>query len=250
MTISLQGKVAVVTGGSSGIGLATAKRFVEEGASVFIFGRRQTELNKALAEINGEAYAVRGDVSVPADLDRLYSEIAGKKGGLDIVFANAAAIAFQPLGAITEDEIDRQLGVNFKGIVFTVQKALPLLRERASIILTSSIGAQKGIPMQGVYHACKAALRSFVRTWVVELKDRGVRVNLVTPGAVDTPAIAGMFPNPEMRDAILARIVSMSPAGRLGRAEELAHVVAFLASDAASYVNGADFQVDGGAGQI
>lgn len=250
MSMSLQGKVAVVTGGSSGIGLATAKRFVEEGASVFIFGRRQAELDKAVAEIGGDAVAVSGDVAKQADLDRLYSEVAKRKGKVDVVFANAASLVLEPLGAITEAAIDSQLAVNFKGVVFTVQKALPLLQDRGSIILTSSIGAQKGIPMQSVYLASKAAIRSLARTWLVELKDRGVRVNVVTPGGVDTPGVAALFPDPDMRKAFMAQVLSMIPVGRIGRPEELANVVAFLASDASSYVNGADFQVDGGLGQI
>lgn len=250
MSMSLQGKVAVVTGGSSGIGLATAKRFVEEGASVFIFGRRQAELDKAVAEIGGDVFAVSGDVAKQADLDRLYSEVAKRKGKVDVVFANAAALMLEPLGAITEAAIDSQLAVNFKGVVFTVQKALPLLQDHGSIILTSSIGAQKGIPMQSVYLASKAAIRSLARTWLVELKDRGVRVNVVTPGGVDTPGVAALFPDPDMRKAFMAQVLSMIPVGRIGRPEELANVVAFLASDASSYVNGADFQVDGGLGQI
>lgn len=250
MVHSLQGKVAVVTGGSCGIGLATARRFAEEGASVYIFGRRQAELDKAVAEIGGKAYAVSGDVSNPADLDLLFKEIGDRSGKLDIVFANAGIVEMQPLGQITEESFDRQFGVNVKGAVFTVQKALPLLRNGASIILTSSIGAYKGMPAQSVYSASKAAIRSLVRGWAIELKPRNIRVNVVTPGAFDTPGMAALMPDEEQRKAIQAQMGAGIPVGRIGNPDELANVVAFLASDAASYVNAADFQVDGGFGQI
>ncbi len=250
MSRSLAGKVAVVTGGSSGIGQATAKRFVDDGASVFIFARRQRELDRAVQEIGGDVTAVSGDLANPADLDRLYSVIAEKKGKVDIVFANAGAIALQTLGSITDDEIDKQLGVNFKGVIHTVQKALPLLQDNGSIVLTSSIGAQKGIPAQSVYFATKAAIRNLARTWLVELKDRNIRVNVVTPGVINTQGIADLFLEPEARAVFDAQVVGMIPAGRVGQPHEVANVVAFLASDESSYVNGSDFQVDGGIGQV
>ena len=250
MVHSLQGKVAIVTGGSSGIGLATAKRFVEEGASVCIFGRRQAELDKAVAEIGGKAYAVRGDVSNLTDLDRLFKEVGDRSGKLDIVFANAGIVEMQPLGQITEESFNRQFGINVKGIVFTVQKALPLLQDGASIILTSSIASHKWMPAQSVYSATKAAIRSLARGWAVELKGRKIRVNVVTPGGFDTPGMAALMPGEEQRKMFRAQMGAMIPVGRIGNPVELANVVAFLASDAASYVNAADFQVDGGFGQI
>lgn len=244
MVRSLSGKVAVVTGGSSGIGLATARKLAEEGASVFIVGRRQGELDRAVAEIGSDARGVQADVAKPGDLDRLYEEIASWAGAIDIVVANAAMSDPQGLGEITEEAVDRQLAANVKGVIFTVGKALPLLRDGGAVVLVSSIAASKAVPMQGVYAASKAAVRALARTWAVELKDRRVRVNVVSPGPVDTPGSAAML-DAAAKEMLAAAI----PAGRIGAPHEIASVIAFLASDAAAFVNGADFQVDGGMGQ-
>lgn len=240
----LQGKIAVITGGSSGIGLATAKRFVAEGAYVFITGRRQAELDAAVKEIGGNVTAVRGDVSNPADLDRLYQTVKQQKGHLDVVFANAGTGEFVPLGAITEEHFDQTFGVNVRGALFTVQKALPLLRDGASIILTGSIASVKGIPAFGVYSATKAALRSFARTWTLELKERHIRVNVLSPGTTDTP-ILGPLP----KEAI-AQIVAGVPMGRVAAPDEMAKPALFLASDDSSFITGIELFVDGGVAQI
>jgi NAD(P)-dependent dehydrogenase (short-subunit alcohol dehydrogenase family) len=239
----LQGKVAVITGGTSGIGLATAKLFVKEGAYVFITGRRQKELDEAVKAIGSNATGVQGDVARLADLDRLY-EAVKTKGRIDIVFANAGAAEFAPLGKITEEHFDKLFGTNVKGTLFTVQKALPLMNDGGSIILNGSVASVKGTPAFGVYGATKAALRSFVRTWTSDLKDRHIRSNVVSPGPTDTPIVDGQ---PE--DAI-ARIVSTIPMGRMGDPDEIAKAVLFLASDDSSFVAGIELFVDGGRGQI
>jgi NAD(P)-dependent dehydrogenase (short-subunit alcohol dehydrogenase family) len=250
MDLHLENKVAVVTGGSSGIGLATAKRLAEEGAFVFIFGRRQSELTKAIAEIGKNAVAVQGDVSIEADVDRLYEVVKSKKGKVDIVLANAAIAEMEPLGGITAASIDRQFGVNVKGTVFTVQKALPLMGEGGAIVMTSSIGHLKGIPAQSIYTSTKAAIRTLARGWAVELAPRRIRINVVTPGGFDTPGVRALFPDEATRNAFRARITEAVPIGRVGDPAEIANVIAFLASDAASYVEAADFHVDGGFGQV
>lgn len=250
MDLHLDNKVAVVTGGSSGIGLATAKRLVAEGAFVFITGRRKDELAKAAAELGNNAVAVQGDVANEADMDRLYAEVKSSKGHVDVVFANAAVAETEPLGQIAASSIDKQFDVNIKGIVFTVQKALPLMGEGGSIILTSSIGAYKGAPGQSIYTASKAAIRALARSWAVELAPRRIRVNVVTPGGFDTPGARALFPDEAVRNAFIERVVAGVPVGRIGDPSELANTVAFLASDAASYVDGADFQIDGGWGQV
>ncbi|WP_419827547.1 SDR family NAD(P)-dependent oxidoreductase [Sphingomonas sp.] len=237
--------MAVVTGGSSGIGLATAAKLVEEGASVFIIGRRQEELNRAVGQIGSRASAVQGDVASAGDLDRLYRQIAAQAVGLDIVVANAALSEPEALGAITEDAIDRQLAANVKGVILTVQKALPLLRDGGAIVLVGSIAATKAVPHQSVYAASKAAVRALARTWAVELKDRHIRVNVVSPGPVDTPGTSAV-----MDEATKAMVAATVPVGRMGRPADIAGIIAMLASDTAAFVNGADYQADGGFGQV
>ena len=239
----LQGKVAVITGGTTGIGLASAKLFVEEGAYVFITGRRQKELDEAVRAIGSNVTGVQGDVAKMADLDRLYESV-NKRGRIDVLFANAGIGAFVPLGSITEEYFDQTFNINVRGTLFTVQKALPLLNDGASIILTGSIAGIKGTPAFGVYAASKAAVRSFVRTWTSELKDRRIRSNVVSPGPVKTPIID--FQPPET----IARIVSTIPMGRMGEADEIAKAALFLASDDSSFVTGIELFVDGGRAQI
>ncbi len=244
----LDGRVALVTGGSSGIGLAAAKRLVSDGAYVFITGRRQSELDTAVAEIGRNVTAIQGDVSKLADLDRLYATVKEVKGRIDILFANAGIAEGAPLGDITEEHFDRAFGINVKGTLFTVQKALPLLTDGASIILTSSVVGSKGFPGRSVYSATKAVLRSFARTWTSDLKARKIRVNVVSPGAIDAPGLrelsskAGEGLNEQFRDR--------APLGRVGRPDDIASAVAFLASDESSYVAGTELFVDGGLAQI
>ena len=240
----LQGKVAVITGGSTGIGLAAAKLFVNEGAYVFITGRRQKELDQAVKAIGSNVTGIQGDVAKLADLDRLYDTVGRVKGRIDIVFANAGVAEFAPLGSITEEHFDKLFNINVRGTLFTVQKALPLLNDGGSIILTGSVAGSKGTPAFGVYGATKAAVRNFVRAWTVELKDRRIRSNVLSPGPTETPAV-GQQP----ADAI-ARIVSTIPMGRMGEAGEIARAALFLASDDSSFVTGIELFVDGGRAQI
>jgi NAD(P)-dependent dehydrogenase (short-subunit alcohol dehydrogenase family) len=242
----LQGKVAIITGGSSGIGLATAMRFIAEGAHVFITGRRQTELDKAVAQLGKNVTAIQGDVANLADLDRLYETVAAKKSKIDIVFANAAFVEFAPTTAVTPEHFDKTFNTNARGAYFTVQKALPLMNDGGSIILVGNTGKEKGFQARGTYNASKAALRSFVRTWTTELKDRKIRANMISPGAIETPIIDGLFPSKEMADAARAHFASVTPLGRLGRPEEIASAALFLASDESSYIAGIDLPVDGG----
>lgn len=246
----LQNKVAVITGGSSGIGLATAKRFVEEGAYVYITGRRQSELDKAKAVIGRNVTTVEGDVANLADLDRLYQTVAAEKGVVDIVFANAGFVEKKTLDQVTPEHYDKTLNINLRGVIFTVQKALPLMKRGGSVVLTASIVADKGLPAYGVYGTTKAALRSLAKTWTTELKDRGIRVNTLSPGATDTPIIDGQFTSKEQADGAKKAFSSMTPMGRLGRPEELAAAVLFLASDSGSYITGIDLPVDGGFAQV
>src|ERR1700724_2406260 len=243
MSNKLEGKTAVITGGTEGIGLASAKLFVKEGAHVFITGRRQKELDEAVNAIGTSVTAVQGDVAKLADLDRLY-ETVKKKGRIDIVFANAGYGEFASLGNITEEHFDKLFNVNVKGALFTVQKALPLLNDGGSIILTGSVASVKGTPAFWVYGATKAAIRNFVRAWTVELKDRRIRSNVLSPGPTDTPQVTR-----QPADAI-ARIVSTIPMGRMGEADEIAKAALFLASDDSSFVTGIELFVDGARAQI
>jgi len=248
----LDKKIALITGGNSGIGLATAKRFVKEGAYVFITGRRESELTAAANEIGSNVTAVQGDVSNLADLDRLFAQIKQEKGRLDIVFANAGVARFAPLGEITEELYNWTFDINVKGVVFTVQKALPLLPEGASIILNASIVASKGLPMNSIYSATKAALRSFARSWTSDLKNRHIRVNAISPGVIDTPGLAQLLASaaPGAGDERQSLVMSNIPLGRGGTPDEIAKAVVFLASDDSSYVAGVELFVDGGFAQV
>jgi NAD(P)-dependent dehydrogenase (short-subunit alcohol dehydrogenase family) len=242
----LENKVAVVTGGSSGIGLATAKRFVEEGAFVYITGRRQTELDKAVSEIGHNVTAIQSDVSNFTDLDRLYARVGEEKGKFDILFAGAGIVDPQPLAETTEESFDKVFAINTKGLAFTVKKALPLLNDGGAIIVITSIAAGKGIPGFTAYSATKAAVRSFIRTWTAELKDRRIRVNAISPGPIDTPIFEQQAPTKEGADQARAAFAAAVPFGRLGRPEEIAATALFLASDEASFIAGVNLPVDGG----
>jgi NAD(P)-dependent dehydrogenase (short-subunit alcohol dehydrogenase family) len=250
MAGKLEGKVALVTGGSTGIGLATAQRFVKEGAFVYITGRRQAELDKAVTTIGNNVKAVQADASKLADLDRLFAQIKQEKGKLDVVFANAGNGSFAPLGAITEEHYDQIFDTNVKGVLFTVQKALPLIPDGGAIILNASIVSIKGVAAMSVYSATKAALRSFARSWTQDLKARKIRVNVVSPGPIETPGFEGLGKSEEERQAIRAGFVSTVPLGRMGLADEIGKAVVFLASDDASYVAGIELFVDGGSAQV
>jgi NAD(P)-dependent dehydrogenase (short-subunit alcohol dehydrogenase family) len=246
----LEGKIALVTGGNSGIGLATAKRFVNEGAYVFLTSRRERQLAAAVKEIGSNVTGVQGDVSNLADLDRLFAQIKREKGGLDIVFANAGVAKYAPLGNITEELYDSIFSINVKGLLFTVQKALPLLPDGAAIILNASIVASKGLASNSVYSATKAAVRSFARTWTTDLKGRRIRVNAVSPGATDTPGLSELLASSETGQQRLQMISNSVPLGRLGTPDEIAKAVVFLASDDSSYITGTELFVDGGFAQV
>ena len=247
----LDGKAAVITGGNSGIGLATAQRFVNEGAYVFITGRRQSELDAAVKQIGKNVTAVQGDVSNLADLDRLYATLKKEKGHLDIVFANAGTGEFAPLGSITEQHYDKTFDTNVKGLLFTVQKALPLLKDGSAIVLNASIVSIKGAPAFSVYSATKAAVRSFPRGWSVDLKDRKIRVNVVSPGTVPSPGYKNSLGlTDEQIKQFSDGAAGSTPLGRVGELDEVAKAVVFLACDDSSYVNAIELFVDGGQAQI
>lgn len=249
MSNKLSGKVALVTGGSTGIGLATAQEFAAQGATVFITGRRQAELDAAVALIGDRAIGIKGDVANLAELDHVFSVIAAKAGHLDILFANAGVGAMAPLGEITEAQFDHVFDINVKGLLFTVQKALALLNDGGSIILNASTVSIKGTANLSVYSASKAAVRNFARSWLLDLKPRNIRVNAVSPGPIATPGTDGMVPADQL-DGLHAHLVSMIPMGRLGEPKEVAKAVTFLASDDSSFINGVELFVDGGAAQI
>ena len=246
----LDGKIALITGGSSGIGLATAQQFVSEGAYVFITGRREAELAAAVKQIGKNVIGVQGDVSNPGDLDRLFAQVKREKGKLDVVFANAGVAKYAPLGKITEEFFDSIFDINVKGVLFTVQKALPLLTDGASIILNASIVASKGFTANSVYSATKAAVRSFARTLTMDLKDRRIRVNAVSPGPIDTPGLSELLASSETGQQRAKIISTTVPLGRLGTPSEVAKAVVFLASDDSSFITGTELFVDGGLAQV
>jgi NAD(P)-dependent dehydrogenase (short-subunit alcohol dehydrogenase family) len=246
MSNSLEGKIAVVTGGSTGIGLGIAKRFVSEGATVVITGRRQAELDAAVAEIGPKASAIRADVAVLADLDALYEEVGRKHGRVDVLVANAGGGSLAKLGEITEEHFDQTFAINVKGVLFTVQKALPLMEKGGSIIVTGSTTSIMGTEAFSVYSGTKAAIRNFVRSWILDLKGRNIRVNVLSPGPIDTPALRGVA---NQAEGLIDYLTSQVPLGRIGDPDETGKVAVFLASDASSFVNGAELFVDGGLAQ-
>jgi NAD(P)-dependent dehydrogenase (short-subunit alcohol dehydrogenase family) len=250
MSKKLEGKVAVITGGNSGIGLATARRFVAEGAHVFITGRRQAELDAAVTQIGRNVTGVPGDVSNLADLDRLFATVKRQQGRLDVLFANAGVVASAPLGEITEEHFDTVFDVNVKGLLFTVQKALPLFTDGGSIILNASIVASKGFEAISVYSASKAAVRSFARCWTTELRHRRIRVNVISPGYTETPILNKAGLTQERVDELKVSFAAAVPMGRMGRPDEVAKAAVFLASDDSSYVTGIELFVDGGVAQV
>ena len=246
----LEGKVAVVTGANSGIGLACARRFAQEGAQVFMTGRRQRELDLAVAVVGHDARGVRGDIANLADLDRLYGIVREEAGRIDILLANAGGGALMALGDITEEHYDRTFATNVRGTLFTVQKALPLLRDGASVILTGSTAAVTGAPSFSVYSASKAAIRNFARSWILDLAPRRIRVNVLAPGSTSTPGLHGISSTEEEDRAFVAAMEAATPLGRLGRSDEIASAALFLASDESSFVNGSELFADGGSAQI
>lgn len=249
MSKKLSAKIALVTGGTSGIGLASARELASQGATVYITGRRQEELDAAVTLIGPAASGIRADASVLSDLDRVFSTIASESGRLDVLFANAGGGDMMPLGAITEEHFDRIFATNVRGVLFTVQKALPLLTQGASIILTGSTAAVKGTANFSVYSASKAAVRNLARSWALDLKARAIRVNVASPGPVRTPGLGGLVA-PEQRQGLFDMLAADVPLGRIGEPEEVAKTVAFLASDDASFINAAEIYVDGGLAQI
>ncbi|MCP1511162.1 MULTISPECIES: SDR family NAD(P)-dependent oxidoreductase [Pseudomonas] len=246
----LNGKIAVITGGNSGIGLASAIRFAKEGAQVVIVGRRQEELDKALGLIGPNAIAIQGDISKLDDLERIFTQIKATKGRIDVLFANAGLGDFEPIGSITEASFDRTFGINVKGTLFTVQNALPLMSAGGSVILTGSTTGTMGTQAFSVYSATKAALRNFARSWALDLKGTGIRVNVISPGPISTPGLDLALSGTGQKDAIIDDMTGQIPLGRIGQAEEVAAAALFLASDESSFMTGSEMFVDGGFAQV
>lgn len=247
----LDGKIAVITGGSTGIGRATARRFVDEGAYVYITGRHRDTLDQACAEVGRNISAVQGDIANMADLDRLYETVKAEKGVLDILFANAGAVKHVRIDAITEDHYDQIMGVNLKGVIFGVQKALPLMTRGGAIVVnTSIVGIAKSIPSLGIYSASKAGARGFIRAMVPDLSARGIRINALSPGSTETPIFENQFPSHEAANIAREAANALTPLKRIGTPDELANAAFFLASDESSYITGVDLHVDGGMGQV
>lgn len=246
----LEGNFALITGGNSGIGLATAKQFVNEGAYVFITGRRQTELDVAVKEIGRNVTAVQGDVSNLFDLDRLFAQIRRDKGRLDVVFANAGIAQYASFGQVTEEHYNSIFDINVKGVLFTVQKALPLLPDGASVILNASVVGSKGLSSNSVYSATKAAIRSFARTWTTDLKSRHIRVNAISPGPIETPGLQNLMDSAQVGEERRKAIANSVPLGRFGMPDDIAKAVVFLASDDSSFITGIELFVDGGFAQV
>ncbi|MEM7777296.1 MAG: glucose 1-dehydrogenase [Pseudomonadota bacterium] len=250
MNATLKDKVAVVTGGNSGIGLSTAQTLIDDGAHVVVVGRNRESLDRAASVLGPRATALQGDVSDTQQLDRVFETVSATHGKIDVLFVNAGIAEFSPLEAVDADHFDRLFGINVRGAYFTIQKALPHLNDGASIILTTSVVNGLGLPGASVYAATKAALRSFARTLAAELAPRGIRINAVSPGLTETPLVGKLGLQQEEIEAFGADVVAKTPAGRAGQPQEIAKVAAFLASPASSYVNGAEFAVDGGFAQV
>jgi len=245
MSKKLEGKIAVITGGSAGIGFGAARRFAAEGARVFITGRSQATLDEAVAEIGSNVVGIQGDAAQLADLDRIYETVKEQVGTIDVLIVNAGFYELAKFGEISETHFDNTFGTNVRGLLFAVQKALPLLSRNASVILVGSIASLHGIPSLSVYSATKAAVRSFARSWIVDLKGTGIRVNVLSPGHIDTPGLSRL-----LADAEKVGVAATVPLGRLGTADDLGRAAVFLASDDSAYVTGIEFSVDGGVGQI
>src|SRR5258706_3222327 len=250
MSGKLEGKIALVTGGTAGIGLATARRFVKEGAYVFVTGRRRAELDAAAKLMSGHVTAVKADASKLDDLDKLFARIKREKGRLDIVYANAGGGSFAPIGAITEEHFDQTFDTNVKGTLFTIQKALPLVSDGGSIIMTGSTAGSTAMPAFSAYSASKAAIRSFARCWTLDLKDRKIRVNVISPGPIETPGIAGLAPNEEQRREFYTVLASQVPLGRMGQPDEIAKVAVLPGSRRRRFSTGIELFADGGIAQV